>query len=96
MTAEEQKLRTQREEKIERNSDYIAKHIWKDHIGHTFNDKYKVMSSAYATGGEEAVDAVIKQASEKKQAIPKKPAKTFPKKLFKSNEKLSTKKEKRP
>lgn len=97
MTFEEKRKRAERDEKIDKLSEYIAKHSWKDHIGHRFNDKYKVLSSAHATGGEEAIEAVINKASKKKESRhTKKPKKILPKKLLKSNETPSTQKKNRP
>jgi hypothetical protein len=88
MTPEEEKLRVETERSISENSSQICTHAWRDNKGNQFDNKYKVLSSAYLKGGEEAVHNVIKESKNKK---PKKIKIKNIKKRFFANEKIHKK-----
>lgn len=56
---EESRIRELREKRISDHGSKIANHSWRDHKMLTFDDKYKVLSSAYSKGGYENLDAAI-------------------------------------
>lgn len=75
-TAEECRAREVREKRIGDHGSKIAKHSWRDNKMLGFDDKYKVLSSAYAKGGYEVMDETImerinKPAASIKTKIPK-------------------------
>lgn len=45
-----------RENKISSLAGKLCKHSWTDHLGNTFNDKYKQLNSIYARKGERGVE----------------------------------------
>jgi len=66
MSDEEAHKRADQEISISRlGSDFIANHCWKDHLGHKFDDKYKVLSAAFAKDGQAGIDKTIQEAKEK-------------------------------
>jgi hypothetical protein len=56
---DELQARELREKRISDNSKKIASHSWNDHKMLTFDDKYRVLSSAYAKGGYENMDETM-------------------------------------
>lgn len=83
-TAEETLERENRERKISNYGHKIATHVWRDHKQLSFDNKYKVLSGAYAKDGYEGVDKTI----EKRAAVPPKKVKTkIPRRLFSSKKK---------
>ena len=56
---EEVKDRELREKRVSDHAKKIASHSWSDNKMLTFDDKYKVLSSAYAKGGYEHMDQVV-------------------------------------
>lgn len=58
-TAEEQRIREVREKRISDHGGRIARHSWRDHKMLSFDDKYKVLSSAYGRGGYESLDSTM-------------------------------------
>lgn len=87
---EEERMRESAERKISNYGPMIATHSWKDNTGWSFDNKYKVLSTAYAKGGYEELDSTIDKriAQAPKQEIKTK----LPRRLF-TNEKLQDKKE---
>ena len=76
-SAEEAREREFREKRIGDHGRKIANHSWHDNRMQTFDDKYKVLSSAYAKGGYEGVDCTIEEKIKRpgpaiKTKIPKK------------------------
>lgn len=74
---EEARGREFREKRIGDHGKKIANHSWYDNKMQSFDDKYKVLSSAYAKGGYEGVDGTIEEKIKKpgptiKTKIPKK------------------------
>lgn len=79
-TEEECKMREMREKRLSDHPRKIASHSWNDHKMLTFDDKYKVLSSAYAKGGYEKMDnVVLERINRESPAIKTK----IPKRLFK-------------
>lgn len=66
MSEDEKLKRRIREQTISDHSKHIAKNVWKDHVGNTFDDKYKQMKSAHKKNGEEGIDNLLKDACQKK------------------------------
>lgn len=58
---EECRIRETRDTRISDHGRKISNHSWHDHKMLTFDDKYKVLASAYAKGGYEGVDGTIKE-----------------------------------
>lgn len=56
---EEVAERESRERRIGEYGHKIATHVWKDHKYCTFDNKYKVLNSAYIKGGYDCVDETI-------------------------------------
>lgn len=81
MKDSEKVARSKREETISERSQYIAKNVWRDHVGNQFDDKYRRLKSAHAKGGIEAVDEMINNAN--KQHDQKNPKRHIKKKFFK-------------
>lgn len=78
-TQEESFQREGRERRIGEYSHKIATHVWRDHKHLTFDNKYKVLASAYSKGGYESVDnTILNKASVESKKIKTK----LPKKLF--------------
>ena len=59
MTFDESHAREQLESKISKYSAKLAKNIWTDYKGNTFNDKYKCLASLVAKEGSEAIQEKI-------------------------------------
>lgn len=78
---EERMERENRDRKIGEHGFKIASRKWTDSSGLSFDDKYKVLSSAYAKGGYKAVDETVKSRMQIK--IPKLKTK-IPKRFFRS------------
>jgi len=70
MTSQESLTRTLREDKISKNSQKIASHVWKDHLGNNFDDKYKQLKSIYKKGGYKSVDENLNKLSNKESKCP--------------------------
>jgi hypothetical protein len=66
MTMEEEKVRSDRERCLSDHGSKICTHAWRDNKGNQFDNKYKVLSSAYLKNGEEEVEKVIKESLIKK------------------------------
>jgi hypothetical protein len=62
MIAAEAEQRRQAEAHFVAAAQHIARNRWHDHTGQTFNDKYKVLSRAFAKGGHEAVQEAVRNA----------------------------------
>lgn len=58
-TEEESIARQNRERRISDHGSKIATHSWKDYKQLAFDNKYKVLSSAYAKGGYREIDGLI-------------------------------------
>lgn len=66
MSKEEADKRNRREDILSKcGHSQVAKHPWKDYKGHQFDDKYKVLSSAFAKSGEAGIDKVLEAAYSK-------------------------------
>ncbi|MHA2043428.1 MAG: hypothetical protein ACW99G_01465 [Candidatus Thorarchaeota archaeon] len=65
MTKEETTKRADREKILSKCGVEASKHIWTDHIGHKFDDKYKVLTSIYAQEGEAGIDKYLKEVNSK-------------------------------
>lgn len=59
MTADEAADRLALETTLTSASEHIAEHTWRDHLGQTFNNKYKVLTRIFHSGGVEAVREAI-------------------------------------
>jgi tetratricopeptide (TPR) repeat protein len=59
MTAEEADDRLALEARLSSAAGYIAEHTWTDHRGQPFNNKYKVLTRIFHTGGADAVRRAI-------------------------------------
>lgn len=82
---EECRIRETREKRISEHAKKIANHSWNDNKMLAFDDKYKVLSSAYAKGGYDNMDETITE----KISRPPPPIKTkIPKRLFRSSKVL--------
>jgi hypothetical protein len=78
-TEEEARVREMRDKRLSDHSKKIANHSWNDNKMLAFDDKYKVLSSAYNKGGYENMDELVVS----KIASPEPPIKTkIPKRLF--------------
>lgn len=94
MTEEESHERERRDRRISDHGHKIATHVWTDHVGLTFDDKYKVLNAAYNKGGYKEVDNKISEkiliSSKKVKSLKTK----IPKRFFvvKKNETLQNKK----
>lgn len=78
-TQEECRIRETREKRISEHAKKIANHSWNDNKMLAFDDKYKVLSSAYAKGGYDNMDDTITE----KISRPPPPIKTkIPKRLL--------------
>ncbi len=75
---QERQTREIREKKISDHGRKICSHSWLDHRMLTFDDKYKVLSSAYNKGGYEKVDNLIGEKISESAKIKTK----IPKRLF--------------
>lgn len=62
MTEAEAEAREVLSAMINESSDEIAKHSWVDARGQHFNDKYKVLQSAFLKRGDERGKEVLKEA----------------------------------
>lgn len=62
------KARQKLDDKLTRHAGLIAKHKWRDVKGQPFDDKYKVLHSAFAKGGLDAVTQVVDEAEAKQKA----------------------------
>jgi hypothetical protein len=60
-TPDEINKRENRERRIGEHGHKIATHVWNDHKHLTFDNKYKVLASAYSRGGYSEVDGCIMQ-----------------------------------
>ena len=68
MTTEEKNKRSFFENKINRFKNLISKNIWKDHVGHEFNDKYKQILSVYNKEGMEGIEKLFNDLENKKSS----------------------------
>jgi Flp pilus assembly protein TadD len=59
MTAEEEDDRLSLEARLSSATDYVAEHSWTDHRGQPFNNKYKVLTRIFHSGGVAAVRRAI-------------------------------------
>jgi hypothetical protein len=70
MTPAEIHERMRLEEKIIHYNKYFIKNKWVDHVGNTFDDKYRQLSSAYAKNGlqgiQDLLNAAIEEETEQK------------------------------
>lgn len=73
MTEEEAQQRAEQERKLGDYGDLIAKNNWRDHKGLPFNDKYKVLASAFSKDGEAGIQEVIESAQKKAEAKQNRP-----------------------
>jgi hypothetical protein len=78
---EERMERENRDRRVGEHGSKIASRKWTDNAGFSFDDKYKVLSSAYAKGGYDAVDDMMK--SKMKTSVTELKTK-IPKRLFRS------------
>lgn len=62
ITPDEARRRETKSGLISECGDRIARHRWVDASGHRFNDKYKVLQSAFLKRGAEGVEDVIRKA----------------------------------
>lgn len=62
MTPEETAARAQRDRDIMELAEFYTENRWQDHVGNPFNDKYKVLSRAFATNGEEGIRQLLEKA----------------------------------
>lgn len=62
MTPAEIAERVQLEEKITKHHNYFIKNKWTDHVGHTFDDKYKQLNTAYAKNGLQGIHDLLNSA----------------------------------
>lgn len=76
---EERLARESRDRRIGEYGSKIASRKWVDNSGHSFDDKYRALCSAYAKGGYETMD---KSIMEKSQTVKQEPKTKIPKKLF--------------
>lgn len=65
MTPEEEKIRSDRERALSSQGSKICTHAWRDHKGNSFDNKYKVLASAYLKEGEEGVQKCIEKSLSK-------------------------------
>lgn len=69
MTPQEIKQRTAQEKHIDKfGKDFIAKSAWIDYKGNKFDNKYKVLSNAFAAKGHEGVESIIENSITKYQS----------------------------
>jgi len=59
--------RNVRDGRIAKYGKVIAKNAWSDHKSQGFDDKYKVLSSIYAKGGEAAVDRYLEEVEKEEE-----------------------------
>ena len=85
-TDEERMAREGRDRKVGEYGDKIAGHVWKDHKGLKFDDKYKTLSSSYSKGGYESVDKTI---SERMTVKPPIIMKKIPKRFFRRKKSIT-------
>jgi hypothetical protein len=64
MTDEEKREREILGTRYDSLASYISQHEWQDHAGNLFDDKYKVLSRAYAKNGMEGIEAVLQAAEQ--------------------------------
>ncbi len=62
MSPEEAEARQRLETWMAAGEAHLSEHSWTDHSGQTFNDRYKVLSRIYHTGGADAVRERIENA----------------------------------
>ena len=71
MTIIEAMQRTSTDDKIIKYCKKFVRNDWKDHVGHNFDDKYKVLSAVFskngASGVQEFLDAVVKAVDSKRK-----------------------------
>ena len=60
MSPEEKANRQEIDTGIATHAGDICKHSWKDHVGNTFDDKYKVLKQCHSKGGLDAVEEKVK------------------------------------
>ena len=65
MTPAEKEFRGKLEQKISKYGQYFVKNKWVDHIGHTFDDKYKILRSIYDKDGLAGVTNFLNNIIEK-------------------------------
>jgi hypothetical protein len=71
MTEEEAAKRRAMEHSILITTQHIATNVWHNPAGQEFNDHYRVLVTAHARGGQEAVDQIVKSAAERQaQSLP--------------------------
>jgi hypothetical protein len=64
MSEEESKARQRMSDDVVRCKDELARHKWVDNVGNHFDDKYKVLQTAFLKGGKPGVDAELAKAGE--------------------------------
>jgi hypothetical protein len=79
MSAAEELLRIENDKIIDQHARKISNYEWVDHAGHTFNDKYKVLSKLKNKHGIEAFQECMNSFAESKR---KNSIKKITKKLF--------------
>jgi len=69
MASAEVAKRNVRDARIHKVARQISKNTWRDHQDLCFDDKYKVLSTVYAKGGEAGVDRFLEEAEANQQSI---------------------------
>lgn len=59
MTHEEQRSRAAFDASVSKLGKELSRVVWKDHLGNTFDDKYKMLKKAFDRGGDAAVRDLI-------------------------------------